>query len=70
MNLRINGRERVFTELDDNPLLVRLLELLQLKPDRVAVERNGAIVARAQWHETFLNPEDRLEIVQFVGGGV
>ena len=69
MNLRINGRERDFFELDSDSRLVNLLGLLELKPDRVAVERNGAIVARAQWQETLLSPEDRLEIVQFVGGG-
>ena len=40
-----------------------------LKPDRVAVERNGEIVARGRWHEVSLAAGDRLEIVHFVGGG-
>ena len=69
MRLLINGRDREFPELDPNPGLPRLLELLQLKSDRVAIELNGAIVARATWNETQLHTDDKLEIVQFVGGG-
>jgi len=70
MKLHINGREREFAELDLDPRLPHLLELLQLKSDRVAVEHNGAIVARSAWDETSLCAEDKLEIVQFVGGGL
>ena len=69
MNLLINGRSHVFSELDSDPSLPHLLDLLQLKSDRVAVEHNGAIVVRAAWKETLLQAEDKLEIVQFVGGG-
>lgn len=36
---------------------------------RLAVERNGDIVPRAQYGETVLEDEDVLEIVRFVGGG-
>ena len=34
-----------------------------------AVERNLAIVPRSRYGETVLSPGDRIEIVQFVGGG-
>jgi thiamine biosynthesis protein ThiS len=46
-----------------------LLEHMQLRGDRVAVERNRAIVPRAQWESTALESGDALEIVHFVGGG-
>jgi thiamine biosynthesis protein ThiS len=46
-----------------------LLEHMQLQGDRVAVERNRAIVSRAQWEATALESGDTLEIVHFVGGG-
>lgn len=69
MNLVINGRDRAFAELDSHPQLPRLIDLLQLKQDRVAVELNGTIVSRARWEETLLQANDKLEIVQFVGGG-
>ena len=70
MKLTINGRERAFPELRSDCTLQHLVELLQLKADRVAVERNGDIVARATWTEVRLEDGDKLEIVQFVGGGL
>ncbi len=36
---------------------------------RVAVERNGTIVLRAQYGETVLEDGDCIEVVGFVGGG-
>lgn len=36
---------------------------------RIAVERNGEIVPRAQYSETVLQDGDQIEIVTFVGGG-
>jgi len=46
-----------------------LIEQLGMKGDRVAVELNREIVARADWTQTRLNDGDRLEVVHFVGGG-
>ena len=66
MKLQINGDFREF----NGPLrLSALVEILGLKPDRVAVELNRSIVARERWGETDLREGDRLEMVQFVGGG-
>jgi thiamine biosynthesis protein ThiS len=66
MKLQINGEARDFTF----PLsLASLLEQLGMKQDRVAVELNRNIVPREQWSDTSLGEGDRLEIVQFVGGG-
>lgn len=70
MKLRINGQDREFAELDDVPALTRLIELLQLKADRIAIERNGELVSRSAWAEIDLTQGDKLEIVQFVGGGI
>jgi len=49
--------------------LAQLIEHLGMKADRVAVELNRDIVARAYWTETWLKEGDRLEVVHFVGGG-
>jgi thiamine biosynthesis protein ThiS len=66
MKLQINGEARDFNP----PLtLAGLLEQLEMKSDRVAVELNRIIVARDQWAKTNLAEDDRLEIVHFVGGG-
>lgn len=35
----------------------------------IAVERNGEIVPKATYKDVFLQEEDTLEIVRFVGGG-
>ena len=67
MKLQINGEER---ELADGLTLAALLEQLGMKADRVAVELNRDIVRREAWGQTHLKEGDRLEIVQFVGGGV
>lgn len=66
MQLVINGRQRPFSA----PLtLAQLLEQLQLQPDQVVLELNGDIVMQAEFDERALQDDDRLEIVQFVGGG-
>lgn len=40
-----------------------------LRPEKVAVERNRAIVPRSTLAEVLLADGDELEIVHFVGGG-
>ena len=68
MKLHINGEERSFDS--QTPFtLAALVDLLGMKSDRVAVELNRDIVPRDRWSGTVLNDGDRLEIVQFVGGG-
>jgi len=67
MKLQINGEQR---ELASGLTLAALLEQLGMNPDRVAVELNREIVCREVWAQTHLQDGDRLEIVQFVGGGV
>ena len=70
MKLQINGDEREFANAAVPFTLAALIESLGMKPDRVAVELNRDIVSRARWAETALNEGDKLEVVQFVGGGL
>jgi thiamine biosynthesis protein ThiS len=70
MTLHINGEPRTFA--DPAPAdftLAALIESLNMKPDRVAIELNREIVPRDRWPQTPLKEGDRLEIVHFVGGG-
>ncbi len=71
MNLHINGEQRTFPDLASPAefTLAALVESLNMKPDRVAVELNREIVPRDRWSRTLLQEGDRLEIVHFVGGG-
>jgi len=66
MRLVINADEKEFA---DGLSLADLIAQLGMKADRVAVELNREIIARAQWSGTKLNDGDKLEIVHFVGGG-
>jgi sulfur carrier protein len=71
MTLDINGESRTFP--DPAPpaqfTLAALIDSLNMKSDRVAVELNREIAPRDRWPQTILKEGDRLEIVHFVGGG-
>jgi sulfur carrier protein len=69
MILVINGQEREFPQLNSDAPLSALVDVLELKGDRVAIERNGLIVPRGAWVATALQERDKLEVVHFVGGG-
>jgi sulfur carrier protein len=69
MDLVINGQPRSFAALSAGATVLDLLNALNLKPDRIAVEHNGSIVSRTAWPATSVADGDRFEIVQFVGGG-
>lgn len=65
MNIEVNGEARVVKA----GTILALVEELGLNPKKVAVERNLEIVPRSLHGETALADGDRIEIVQFVGGG-
>ncbi|HXL21929.1 MAG TPA: sulfur carrier protein ThiS [Candidatus Dormibacteraeota bacterium] len=62
----VNGESR---SMAGGATVADLLVALALPPGRVAIERNLEILPRPQWAETRIQPQDRYEIVQFVGGG-
>ena len=66
MKLEINGEER---SVPSSATVRELLEKLKIKPDRIAVELNRRIIRRRDWGQTALKDFDKIEIVQFVGGG-
>jgi sulfur carrier protein len=66
MKILLNGQE---TEVRDGSTAVDLLASLGIGPDRVAVEVNLEIVPRTRHADHVINEGDRIEIVQFVGGG-
>ncbi|MEP6568170.1 MAG: sulfur carrier protein ThiS [Acidobacteriota bacterium] len=66
MRIQINGEPR---EVEENISLPRLIAVLSLKPEQVAIEVNHNVVRRAQWEDTVLHNDDKVEIVHFVGGG-
>ena len=65
MRLTVNGEEREV----DAPTVDSLVGVLGLDARKVAVERNLEIVPRSAYATAALAEGDRIEIVQFVGGG-
>jgi thiamine biosynthesis protein ThiS len=66
MRVNVNGEVR---DVPDGVNLRRLLEILTLPEQRVAVELNREVVRRDDWEATRLTENDRIEVVHFVGGG-
>jgi sulfur carrier protein len=62
----VNGAAR---EVPGGTTVAALIRALELTSERVAVERNGRIVARAEHERVVLVEGDRLEVVTLVGGG-
>ena len=46
-----------------------LVEKLKIPINKVAIELNEEIVDKKKLHKTFLKNKDKLEIVNFIGGG-
>ena len=69
LQMIVNGRERSFEELPKGASLQQVMDALDLKADRVAVEHNGEIAPRANWSSIPVASGDKLEVVHFVGGG-
>jgi len=66
ISLVINGETRQVAGVST---LMELVKHLELEPLRVAIEVNRRIVRRVDWPGHPLNDDDKVEIVQFVGGG-
>ncbi|MGQ0528261.1 MAG: sulfur carrier protein ThiS [Panacagrimonas sp.] len=66
MHLIVNGSA---LEAPEGATLTQLIELMQLAGRRLAIELNGQIVPRSVHAQTALKPDDRIEIVQAIGGG-
>ncbi len=64
--LSINGKPHRF---DNGINVAQVLEKLELKGKRLALERNGEIVPRSRFKQEMLYDGDKLEIVIAVGGG-
>lgn len=56
-------------ETADNATVSTLLQQLDIKLERVAVELNTDIVPKSDYEKQRLHPDDKIEIVHFVGGG-
>ncbi len=66
MRIQVNGEARI-TKAEAS--VAELLEELDLRGDRVAVELNLEILDRKEFGTRKLQEGDRVEILSFIGGG-
>jgi len=66
MQIYLNGEEKQIPEDLD---MAGLIELLALADQRIAVEVNQELVPRSTFSGHPLRADDRVEIIQAVGGG-
>ncbi len=66
MIITLNGQKK---DVPAGLTVKALLEHLEITPERVAVEINEEIVRKATYSDHPVNEGDRVEVVQFMGGG-
>ncbi|MBI3306393.1 MAG: type I DNA topoisomerase [Candidatus Omnitrophica bacterium] len=66
MRLCINGEDRTIESVEN---LQELLKSFHINPNSVVIERNKHVVSRQELEQCPVQEGDRIEIVQFVGGG-
>ena len=66
IKIQLNGKKyqiKVGCNLKD------LLKVLKKNNNKVAIELNGEIADKKKYNKIFLKKNDKIEIVQFIGGG-
>jgi sulfur carrier protein len=66
MTITLNGEKK---EVPENITVLGLLEILNIRHQRVAVELNETIVKKDTYDRTMIKDGDILEVVSFMGGG-
>ncbi len=66
INIILNGKSK---QLDSDASITQLLEILALSEKRLAVEVNQQIIPRDDFASHLLQEQDKVEIVQAIGGG-
>ena len=64
--IQLNGKKRV---IKDKMRLFELINKLKLNNKKIAIELNGAILPKNKYKDRKLKNKDKIEIVQFIGGG-
>jgi thiamine biosynthesis protein ThiS len=66
MKIEVNSVQK---EVAHGTSIDNLLTQLNIVPERVAVEVNLSVIDKNQFEQLFLKEGDRVEIINFVGGG-
>lgn len=66
MKLIVNGENKTF---EDNLTLQKIIDNLKIEEKVMAAAVNMEIVKKEDWNSYKLKENDKLELLQFVGGG-
>lgn len=66
MNLEINGEKKSFK---DDVTLKEIINILNIESKVMAAAVNMEIIKKENWNEFTPKADDKIELLQFVGGG-
>ena len=66
IKIQLNGKKY---QIKKGCNLKELLRILKKNNNKVAIELNGEIADKKKYSKIFLKKDDKIEIVQFIGGG-
>jgi len=64
--IQLNGRK---ISIHSNFSVIDLIKKYKLKEKKIAIELNGVILHKQNYRKKKLKNNDKIEIVQFIGGG-
>tara|TARA_B100000131_G_scaffold183351_1_gene176769 strand:+ start:171 stop:374 length:204 start_codon:yes stop_codon:yes gene_type:complete len=64
--IQLNGKK---LKIHTNLSVKDLLKKYRLREDKIAIELNGTILPKQQYKKKKIKNNDKIEIVQFIGGG-
>ena len=64
--IQLNGKK---ITIKSNFSIMDLLKKYKLINKKIAIEYNGNILQKSSFKKKFLNNNDKIEIVHFIGGG-
>ena len=67
IRIRLNGKEEL---IKDGITIMDLLKEIDINPQRITIELNGDIISKSKYSEKIIKEGDKMEIVQFIGGGI
>jgi len=64
--IQLNGKK---IKINSNFSVKDLIKKYKLKENKIAIELNGAILPKEYYAKKRIKNNDKIEIVQFIGGG-
>ena len=64
--IQLNGKK---VNIRSNYSILDLLKKYKLINKKIAIEHNGIIIPKVNYKKKYLKNNDKLEVVQFIGGG-